>query len=67
MCQFPFTYHGVEYNECTDVGTGGTDVYDYTWCATAVDGTGAFVVGSGAYMQRMNLLAAMNSQPGGGH
>jgi hypothetical protein len=51
-CVFPFTYYGVSYNECTDIATGGQGVYgDYMWCATAVDETGAFVVGSGAYTQ----------------
>merc|ERR1719183_2171675 len=46
-CVFPFSYHGVGYNSCTDIGTGGTGTYDYYWCATAVDGDGAYVIGSG--------------------
>ena len=62
VCVFPFSYYGVQYNECTDIGTNGQGTYDYTWCATAVDETGAFVVGSGAYMQCSHAPAA-----GGGH
>ena len=36
VCVFPFSYYGVQHNECTDIGTNGQGTYDYTWCATAV-------------------------------
>jgi uncharacterized protein YegL len=48
-CVFPFTYYGVTYTTCTNIGTKGEGTYDYGWCATAVDKAGAFVVGSGDY------------------
>lgn len=42
-CAFPFTYYGVTYNGCTDIGTGGVGSTD-PWCATVA---GTYTVGSG--------------------
>merc|ERR1719456_1450258 len=50
-CVFPFTYYGVTYTTCTNIGEKGQGTYKYGWCATAVDKTGAFVVGSGDYVE----------------
>ena len=44
-CVFPFTYYGVTYDTCTDVGENGEGNRDYTWCSTEKE----FVVGSGNY------------------
>jgi len=38
-CVFPFTYKGVSYNKCTDVGSDN----GATWCATEVDADGEVV------------------------
>lgn len=46
-CILPFTYYGVSYDTCTNMGTGGTGTYPDYWCATKVNEEGAFVVGSG--------------------
>ena len=33
-CVFPFTYYGVTYNACTDIGEKGKGSWDYMWCST---------------------------------
>ena len=44
-CAFPFTYYGVTYNACTDIGEKGKGSWDYTWCSTET----VFKVGSNNY------------------
>jgi len=46
----PFSYHGVQYSQCTDIGSGGTGHWSSCWCATNPDPSGAFVIGSGEYV-----------------
>jgi len=45
----PFSYYGVAYQGCTDIGTGGKGRYNSCWCATEVNSKGAYVVGSKKY------------------
>lgn len=46
-CVFPFTYLGVTYTTCTDIGLDGDGLSTECWCATATDQQGAFVPQSG--------------------
>ena len=41
-CVFPFTYYGVTYNDCSNVGSGGEGTWPYPWCATATDAAGEY-------------------------
>jgi hypothetical protein len=62
-CVSTFSYYGVQYTGCTDIGEYGEGTFDYCWCATAVDSSGAFVVGSGSYKGCGALVTTTTTTP----